>query len=165
VTRVTNAELARDVWQQLVGYFFAQAKNQMQAAQEQGLTPGHMKTLFELDAEEGRSMGELATALVCDASNVTWLVDRLEERGLVERRPHPSDRRVKTVVLTPAGVKTKQLLVDRLSCPPGDLVDLDRADLTTLRDALVLLPPHPPFWEPVRAAPPPASRAEVGSTA
>jgi DNA-binding MarR family transcriptional regulator len=148
VTKVTKAELARDVWQQLVGYFVAQRESHMRAGQELGLTPGHTKTLFELDAVEGRSMGDLATLLVCDASNVTWLVDRLEERGLVERRPHPRDRRVKSVVLTPEGVKTKALLIERLSTPPDDLVDLDRTDLDTLHAALELLPPHPPFWSP-----------------
>ncbi len=146
VTKVTNAGVARDVWQMLVGYFFAQRELQMRVVQELGLTPGHMKTLFELDAEEGRSMGELAAALVCDASNATWLVDRLEERGLVERRARPHDRRVKTVVLTPDGVKTKQLLIERLLTPPDDLVGLDRADLDQLHEALALLPPSPPFW-------------------
>jgi DNA-binding MarR family transcriptional regulator len=153
VTKVTDAGVARDVWQRLVGYFFAQRELQMRVVQELGLTPGHMKTLFELDAEDGRSMGELASALVCDASNATWLVDRLEERGLVERRARPRDRRVKTVVLTPDGVKTKALLVERLSAPPEDLVALDRADLDRLHEALALLPPSPPFWAPVPPAP------------
>jgi DNA-binding MarR family transcriptional regulator len=147
VTNVTKAELARDVWQQLVGYFFAHRESHMHAAQELGLTPGHMKTLLELDTEGGRSMGDLAALMACDASNVTWLVDRLEERGLVERRPHPGDRRVKSVVLTPEGAKTKALLSERLLTPPDDLVGLDRTDLDALRAALTLLPVHPPFWE------------------
>jgi DNA-binding MarR family transcriptional regulator len=154
VTRVTKAELAREVWQTLVGYFFAQRESQMKVVHELGLTPGHMKTMFELDAERGRSMGDLAGALVCDASNATWLVDRLEERGLVERRPHPSDRRVKTVVLTREGVKVKQLLIERLSAPPENLVDLEREDLDTLHAALSRLPSHPPFWEPAPTATP-----------
>jgi DNA-binding MarR family transcriptional regulator len=148
VTKVTKAELARDVWQHLVGYLTAQHHSQMQVAREFGLTPGHLKTLFELNADTGRAMGDLATLLVCDASNVTWLVDRLEERGLVERRPYPSDRRVKSVVLTPEGVKTKALLIERMLTPPEDLVGLDRADLDTLRDALDLLPPYSPIWGP-----------------
>jgi DNA-binding MarR family transcriptional regulator len=153
VTKVTKAGVARDVWQMLVGYFFARRDLHMRVVQELGLTPGHMKTLFELDAEEGRSMGELATALVCDASNATWLVDRLEERGLVERRSRPHDRRVKTVVLTPDGVKTKELLIERLSAPPEDLVAMDRADLDRLHEALALLPPSPPFWVAVPPVP------------
>ena len=146
VTRVTKGELARDVWQHLVGYLFAQRETQMAIARDLGLTPGHMKAMFGLDAEEGVPMGELASVLACDASNATWLVDRLEERGLVERRPFPGDRRVKSVVLTPEGVKTKQLLVERMGTPPDELVALDRADLETLHAALGLLPAHPPYW-------------------
>ncbi len=53
---------------------------------EHGLTPGHMKTLSILDPEQPRPMGVMADMMHCDASQVTWLVDRLEERGFVERR-------------------------------------------------------------------------------
>src|SRR5438445_10398602 len=49
-------------------------------------------------------MRDLAARLQCDPSNVTFLADRLEERGLVERRPDPSGRRVKRLALTPAGL-------------------------------------------------------------
>lgn len=48
-------------------------------------------------------MRDLATCLRCDASNVTGLIDRLELRGLVERRTAHGDRRVKTLVVTDAG--------------------------------------------------------------
>jgi len=57
--------------------------------------------LRELD--EPLPMRELAQRLCCDASNVTGIVDRLEARGLVERRMAPDDRRVKHLVLTEAG--------------------------------------------------------------
>ncbi len=153
VTRVTKTELAQDVWQTMLGYFLTQRAHQMHASQELGLTPGHVKALYELDADESVSMGELAAVLGCDASSATWLVDRLEERGLVERRPHPHDRRVKTVVLTPDGAKTKARLVELLSVPPDDLVALDRGALDRLREALRLLPPHPPFWAPAPRTP------------
>jgi DNA-binding MarR family transcriptional regulator len=148
VTRVTKAGLAREVWQEMLGYFLAHRSYTAESLQQMGLTPGHMKTLFELDSDDPRSMGELAEVLACDASNATWLIDRLEERGLVERRPHPGDRRVKTVVLTTEGVATKKLLIDQLSEPPADLLTLDRAALDQLAAALDLLPEHPPFWEP-----------------
>jgi DNA-binding MarR family transcriptional regulator len=65
-------------------------------------------------------MRALARAWACDASNVTWMVDRLESRGLVERRMLPSDRRVKTVALTPLGASTKAELFTRLNEPPAD---------------------------------------------
>jgi DNA-binding MarR family transcriptional regulator len=150
VTRVTKAELAQDVWQTMLGYFLTQRAHQTVAAQELGLTPGHVKALYELDPDESISMGALASLLGCDASSATWLVDRLEERGLVERRPHSHDRRVKTVGLTPDGAEIKARLIALLSVPPPDLVDLDRDALDQLRAALRLLPPHPPFWGPPR---------------
>jgi len=146
--RQSKADVAKDVWTEFLGYFFAHRDRTFGAVTELGLTPGHMKALFELGPELGCSMSELANTLHCDASNATWLVDRLEERGLVERRPHPRDRRVKSVVLTPAGVEMKQRLVERLSEPPADLLALDRAALEKLQAALAQLPAHPPFWAP-----------------
>ena len=115
VTRVTKGELAGEVWEQIVSYFFAHRETHLQVGRELGLTPGHTKTLFELDEDVGKPMGELANAMACDASNATWLVDRLEERGLVERRPYPGDRRVKAVVLTEEGAKLRALLTERLA--------------------------------------------------
>ena len=52
-----------------------------------------MKVLGFLDEDEPRPMGAIAEGLNVDASQVTWLIDRLEERGFVERRMLPSDRR------------------------------------------------------------------------
>ncbi len=57
--------------------------------------------LRELD--DPLPMRDLADRLCCDASNVTGIVDRLEARGLVERRTVAGDRRVKHIVLTEAG--------------------------------------------------------------
>lgn len=51
-----------------------------------------------LDRTHGRSMSQLADEWLCDASNATWIVDRLEERGLAERETTPTDRRVKDAV-------------------------------------------------------------------
>ncbi len=50
----------------------------------------------------------------CDASNVTGIVDRLEKRGLVERRVDPYDRRVKLLVVTPAGRALRRRFEERL---------------------------------------------------
>ena len=79
-------------------------------------------------------MGSLAQGLSCDASTMTWLIDRLEERGLVERKGLPSDRRVKTVVLTAQGLKTTAVVKKRLYKPPVELLDLDEETLKRLRD-------------------------------
>jgi DNA-binding MarR family transcriptional regulator len=66
-------------------------------------------------------MGQLADTLACHASNVTGLVDRLESRGLVRRRPSEGDRRVKVLVLTSEGARLRAVLVERLMAPPPEL--------------------------------------------
>jgi DNA-binding MarR family transcriptional regulator len=85
-------------------------------------------------------MGELADQWACDASNATWVVDRLEERGLAERRSVPEDRRVKSVVLTALGAQTRDRVLRHFFEPPPELLELDRADLVALRDAVAKLP-------------------------
>jgi DNA-binding MarR family transcriptional regulator len=52
---------------------------------------------------------------------VTGLVDRLESRGLIRRRPSTEDRRVKVLDLTPTGSKLRTLLNDRITRPPATL--------------------------------------------
>jgi DNA-binding MarR family transcriptional regulator len=106
---------------------------------ELGLTPGHLKVLSALEPDDPRPMGVVADACHCDPSMATWLVDRLEERGLVERRMVASDRRVKTVVLTPLGVTTKERLFDLMFAPPQELRSLDRQTLESLRRELAKL--------------------------
>ena len=85
-------------------------------------------------------MRAMADGLACDASVATWLVDRLEERGLVERRTPPTDRRVKTIVLTPLGIRTRERLRESFYEPPAALMNLDLASLRALTAALKKLP-------------------------
>ena len=85
-------------------------------------------------------MRAMADGLACDASVATWLVDRLEERGLVERRTPPTDRRVKTIVLTPLGIRTRERLRESFYEPPAALMNLDLASLRALTTALKKLP-------------------------
>ena len=73
----------------------------MAVIREYDLVPPHWIALQTLD--EPKPMGELAKQLACDSSNVTWITDRLEERGLVERQAAEHDRRVKLLVLTQKG--------------------------------------------------------------
>jgi DNA-binding MarR family transcriptional regulator len=136
----TKAALAAEAWGAVLDLAMGQRNRFFRILQGFGLTPGDMRALAVLDPDEPRPMGALAEACQCDASNVTWMVDRLEERGLVERRMHASDRRVKTVALTPRGVETKAKLFERLHEPPPEFLALDRANLESVRDALAKLP-------------------------
>ena len=81
-------------------------------------------------------MRSLADEWRCDASNATWIVDRLERAGLAERRSVPNDRRVKLVVLTPKGAKTRTELMEAFYATPPELLALDNAELETLQGAL-----------------------------
>ena len=132
--------LAADAWRPLARFFFDTARHRQRVFREQGLTPNDAKALFALHCEHGRPMSELAEEWICDASNATWIVDRLEERGLAERRNLPTDRRVKLVVLTRRGEQTRERLKEAMFEPPPELLEMSRDDLEALRDAVAKLP-------------------------
>lgn len=92
--------------------------------------------LVHLEADQPKPMSELAATMFCDASNITGIADRLESRGLVERRSAAHDRRVKMLVLTPEGERVRAELAARLSEPPESVTSLSAADQRALRDIL-----------------------------
>jgi len=67
------------------------------------------------------SMGDLGRLYACDASNVTGIVDGLEEKELVARQSCPGDRRIKMIVLTPAGKQLQARLFERLAAASDDI--------------------------------------------
>ena len=73
-----------------------------------GMNPPQAAILRYLD--EPLAMGAIADRLFVDASYVTGLVDRLEDLGFVERRPDPSDRRIKQVAMTAAGRRARDVI-------------------------------------------------------
>jgi DNA-binding MarR family transcriptional regulator len=108
-------------WPLLVRLFFAQRANLPPLAAEFRLSPAQCHVLHLVEPERPIPMGELAETLSCHASNVTGLVDGLESRGLLRRRPSPADRRVKVLVLTPTGLRLRALLLHRMTAPPTAL--------------------------------------------
>lgn len=105
-------------------------------AAEFDLSPQQLHIMRMLHERETLPMGQIAELLYCDASNVTLLVDRLEERGLIERRPDPADRRVKQIAVTAAGRKLQRKVLERLFEPPAGITELSAADQRALRDLL-----------------------------
>jgi DNA-binding MarR family transcriptional regulator len=101
-----------------------------------GLGFAQAHALRMLDPDEPIAMSALAERLFCDASNVTGLVDRLEARGLVERRSAENDRRVKALTLTPSGVALRDQVLAVMSEPPDAIAALPPADQRALRDIL-----------------------------
>jgi DNA-binding MarR family transcriptional regulator len=109
---------------------------------EHGLKPPMVHALQELD--EPKPMGKLAVTLHCDNSNITWIVDRLEERGYVERRADPGDRRVKLIALTDEGRSVRDQITERISEAPDEIKALSAADQRALRDILRRALAHEP---------------------
>jgi DNA-binding MarR family transcriptional regulator len=70
-------------------------------ADQLGLTPTQVVALRELT--DPITARELASRMSCEPSNVTFVLDRLEQQRLIQRQPHPTDRRAKQIVLTPEG--------------------------------------------------------------
>lgn len=101
---------------------------------ELGLRPATFGALRTLG--EPRTMGEIADALHCDRSNVTGIVDGLEERGLARRTPSEGDRRVKLIALTADGRRLRARLMRAFEKPPEWLGCMSAADQRTLRDLL-----------------------------
>jgi DNA-binding MarR family transcriptional regulator len=151
-TKRSKEDLAGEVWRLMARFTLEkfQRGGHISLLRDQGLTPGHLKALSVLDPTEPRPMGALAEVLRCDASQVTWLVDRLEERGFVERRALPSDRRVKTIALTPEGIEFRQQMLVEVFSPPEELLALDTDDLEAIRDQLEKLPPPAETFWPAR---------------
>ena len=134
--RAAQRTPAEEAWQLLQQLMMGQRGRMFAAAAEFDLAPAQMFALKALEPGEPRAMGDLACALRCDNSNVTGIVDRLEARGLVQRRPSERDRRVKMLEVTPEGAKLRAQLHDRLSRPPEALAGLSDEDARTLRDVL-----------------------------
>jgi len=100
------------------------------------MTPQQVYALKSLTNERPMAMSELASSLGCDASNVTALVDKLESRGLVERRSTDRDRRVKSLIMTEAGVALRARIQERMKKAPAAIENLTSGDKVALCEIL-----------------------------
>lgn len=131
--------MARQVWVAMFGFLMRTSPDRTKSLGRRGLTPNDARALSALDIDEGCTMRSLAEKWECDASNATWVVDRLEKFGLAKRHTAPHDRRVKLVVLTTKGKRTIAELMEEFHTPPADLLALDRDDLVALQQVLAKL--------------------------
>jgi len=110
-----------------------------------GVSMTHMHVMWLLQHHGDLSMSRLAELLDVSFSNATGIIDRMEERGLVERVRHPDDRRVVLVRIAPRGIEaleeTEAIKQDRLHAILAhlDTVQVDRvaAALDDIRSAVV----------------------------
>lgn len=130
----------------LAGLFWAVARRMRHASSEQlerwDITPGQSRALRVLTKHGDMRLNRLSDHLRIAARSTTEVVDALEQRGLVERRPDPTDRRATIVTVTGRGTEIIQALreaawaeTDRsfAALDPDDRTTLARI-LRTLRD-------------------------------
>lgn len=127
---------AREAWRLFYELALANKPTVAAALVELDLSMTQAQALRALQPGTGRPMSELARHLMCDSSNVTGVVDRLEARGLLERGSVEHDRRVKALRLTAEGERLRSEVEARLSSPPAPIADLPAADRRALRDIL-----------------------------
>ncbi len=130
---------ARRAWQALSALVLDDDRKAL-VSKTLGLSFARIRALRRLAAEP-LTLRALATELLADPPYVTLIVDDLEERGLVERRPHPEDRRAKLVSLTSAGRDVARMADEILDEPPAALRELSPEDLDTLINVLEKLGP------------------------
>src|SRR3954469_8693276 len=123
---------AAEAWNLCMELFGEQRPRMLDIQAEYGLKPPQFFALQALDAPV--PMSSVANVLRCDRSAVTWITDRLEERGYVERLADPGDRRVKLLALTDEGRKVREEIMERISRPPEALERLSKGDQRALRD-------------------------------
>jgi DNA-binding MarR family transcriptional regulator len=109
--------------------------------EEVGLTPPQFRILNLVDAAEGSSQQAIGEAVDVPASRMVALVDELEESGLVERRPHAGDRRVRALYLTKGGRATlargRRVAAAHAEDLTGGLSAAERKQLTALLQRVV----------------------------
>jgi DNA-binding MarR family transcriptional regulator len=100
------------------------------------LSPIQARTLLCVNPDEPCTMSEVAQELGCGPSNITGIIDKLEARGLVERRLRTGDRRIKTVAMTRRGLALRKRLTTRLAQPAPWMLALAPDDQRVLVDIL-----------------------------
>lgn len=133
---LTGDEPAVAAWKtilELVGWGRRIAPRFPQVALDLDLSPKQLGVLLRLiPNERGVPMREIAESLYCDASYVTDMVDRLQERRLIERQADPSDRRVKLLALTSEGEALRERALGLLHAPPEGFESLDAEEAEQL---------------------------------
>jgi len=137
---VPDESLAGEAWGLLVPLVYP--PRFIEIAHKLGVTPSLLGALRFL--EHPQTMGRMAELLHCDPSNVTGIVDALEDRNLAERKPSEVDRRVKVVELTVPGEELRARSIEEMYKPPAWIEGLAAADQRKLRDVLRRAGAEPP---------------------
>ena len=113
-----------DLWPTMVEFLLAMRNWWVALCAEVDLTAAQGHALRVLDPKRPVPMSALAEALVCDASNVTGIVDKLESRGLIARQGNDLDRRVKQLAVTEKGAQVRDQLIAGAMRAPAAIASL-----------------------------------------
>jgi MarR family transcriptional regulator, organic hydroperoxide resistance regulator len=152
-TEPRAAEAAREIWELLLELSRTQFREHLDVTIAAfDLSLPQARALQVLEPGNPVPMRDLAASLHCDASNITGIVDRLEARGLLERRSAPGDRRVRALAVTAKGAAVRAKLVKRLYQVPPAIAGLTPGEQRTLLDLLqrLISPSPPPLHRPTR---------------
>lgn len=125
-------ELARRAWRLLMSAGQRHLETVTSGIEEMGLSKVMAQFLGAVCQSPPGPTNQLATRFGVDPSWVTDIVDRLEARGELVRRPSPDDRRVKILEVTEAGLETFRNMEAMFATPPLVLLDAPREDLLAL---------------------------------
>jgi DNA-binding MarR family transcriptional regulator len=125
-----DADLARRAWRAMSDIVLDHDRKDA-VSEALGLSFARVRALRRL-ATQPLTLRALAERLLADPPYVTLIVDDLEERGLVQRMPHPGDRRAKLVELTAAGRAAAARADAILDEPPAALREVPAEDLAAL---------------------------------
>lgn len=131
-------DVAGEAWLAMTHLVFRNERRR-EVSEAIGLSFGKVRVLRRI-VDQPLPMGELAADLGVDPPNLTALIDGLERAGLVERKAHPTDRRVLLVVDTAAGAELARRAEAILDRPPAGLGELSAADLESLAEILARIP-------------------------
>ena len=125
-----------DCWPIMIEFLLSQKAWWVAICAEFDLTPMQGHAIRVLDPDQPLAMSALAEQLVCDASNVTGIVDKLESRGLIARQGAEGDRRIKMLVVTDKGRQLRDQLWGRTMEPPAAVTALTDEQRRRLAEVL-----------------------------
>jgi DNA-binding MarR family transcriptional regulator len=138
----TPKDDAQSAWDMLVSLVWeTRADWRRKVSEVTGLPFSRVRALKRVK-DRPRALSELALEMGTDAPAATVIINDLEKRGLVERQPHPEDRRIKLVSITAEGRKVVALVRKITDTPPPALSSLPEADLAQLRRIVENLADH-----------------------
>lgn len=144
-TPMNEDPLRDNLYWMLIQVAFRSKHGLMKLAEKYDLTVVQLHSLGILNPGESVPMNTLSCMLLCDASNVTGIVDRLLTQGYIKREENPKDRRVKMITLTPEGESLRSVLLEEIAhyeLPEiSRLTGAQRAELKAML-GVILQPPE-----------------------